>query len=98
MKRRDNWLRNGQPAHQLVHALHHLGSRLVGERHGQDGFRHDSEVLDQMSDAVGDDASLPAPGASQDEHRPVGGFDSLTLLRIELVEERQKVVDSGIVI
>jgi hypothetical protein len=43
-----------------------------------------------MSDAEGDDASFPAPRSSQDQHRPVGSFDGLTLLRIELVEKRQR--------
>ena len=42
-----------------------------------------------MSDAVSNNASLPAPGTSQNKHRPVGSFNSLTLLRIKLVKERQ---------
>jgi hypothetical protein len=37
-----------------------------------------------MRNAIGDDARLPAAGASQNEYRPVSGLDSLTLLRIEL--------------
>jgi hypothetical protein len=48
-----------------------------------------------MSDAVGDNASLTASGASQDEHRPLGSFDSFTLLRIELREKRQCGSGSG---
>src|ERR1700690_2522192 len=46
-------------------------------------------MLDQMGDAEGDDARLPAARAGQDEHRAVGGLDSFTLLRVELGEERQ---------
>jgi hypothetical protein len=42
-----------------------------------------------MSDPVRDNASFPAPRASQDKHRPIGTFNSLTLLWIELVEKRQ---------
>jgi hypothetical protein len=44
-----------------------------------------------MRNAVGDDARLAAARAGQNEHRPVSGFDSLTLLRIELGQEGQKV-------
>ena len=46
-------------------------------------------ILDQMGDAVGDDARLAAARAGQDQHRPVSGFDGFALLRIELIEERQ---------
>jgi hypothetical protein len=42
-----------------------------------------------MRDAVGDYACLPAARAGQNEHRPVSGFDSLTLLGIELGEKGQ---------
>ena len=89
MKSRDHRLGNGKAADQFVHALDHLGGGLVGEGHGQDGFRHHAQMLDQMGDAVGDDARLAAARAGQDEHRAFGGFDSFTLLRVELGEERQ---------
>ena len=46
--------------------------------------------LDEMGDAIGDDARLAAAGAGQNEHRAVGGFDGLTLLRVEL-ERKDKV-------
>ena len=46
-------------------------------------------VLDQIGDAISDDARLPAAGAGQDQHRALGGFDGFTLLRIQLVEKRQ---------
>src|SRR5262249_21387993 len=74
----------------FFHALTHLSGGLVGEGHGQNGFRHHAFLLDQIRDAVSDDACLAAPRAGEDQHRPVGGFNGLTLLRIELIEERQQ--------
>ena len=52
-------------------------------------LRHHAFVLDQIGDAIGDDARLPAAGAGEDQHRALGGFDGLALLRIQLVEKRQ---------
>ena len=46
-------------------------------------------MLNQIRDAISNDARLPAPRASQYEYRPFGGFDSLALLRIELFKKRQ---------
>ena len=89
MERRNDGLRHGQAADDLVHALDHLGSSLVGESNGQDGFRHRAQIFDQMGDAVRDNPCLPATGAGENEQRTFAGFDSFTLLRIELVEEGQ---------
>src|SRR2546422_9928108 len=85
----DGWLGYGEPADQFVHALNHFGSRLISERHRQDGLRHHAQVFDQMGDAVGDDARLPAACTSQDEQRPLSGFDGFTLPRVKLAEKRQ---------
>ena len=38
-----------------------------------------------MSDAVGDNPRLAATRAGEDEERTLAGFDSFTLLRIELI-------------
>ena len=89
MESRNHRLGDRKSAHQLIHALDHLRRSLVGKGHRQDGFRHDAQILDQMGDAVGDDARLAAARAGQDEHRPFGGFDSFALLRIEFFEKRQ---------
>ena len=43
---------------------------------------HHAFVLDQVRDAIGDDARLAAAGAGKDEHRAFGGFDGFALLRI----------------
>lgn len=42
-----------------------------------------------MRDAISYDARLPATRASKNQHRPVGGFDSFTLLGIKLIKKRQ---------
>jgi len=46
-------------------------------------------MLDQVGDAEGDDASLPAAGAGEDQQWAVSSFDGFALLRVELVEKRQ---------
>jgi hypothetical protein len=52
-------------------------------------------MLDQISNAVGNDTRLPAARASEDEHRALGSFDGLALLRIELFQKRQCGSGSG---
>jgi hypothetical protein len=89
MERGNKRLGNGEAADQFVHALSHLGGSFVGKSHRQDGFRHDTEALDQVRDAVGDDTRLAAARAGEDEQRALGGLDSLTLLRVELGEKGQ---------
>jgi hypothetical protein len=43
-------------------------------------------ILDQVCNAMGDDASLARSGAGQDQHRPVYVLDGFLLLRIEFTE------------
>ena len=82
---RDHGLRHGKPAHDALHAFDHLGRGLVRERHRENRLRHHPKVLDEVRDAVGDDARLPAARARQNQHRTVSGLDSLALLGIELI-------------
>ena len=89
MKGRDHRLGDAQTADKFFDALAHLGGGLVGEGHRQDGFRHHSHVLDQIGDAVGDDARLAAARAGEDQHRAFGSLDGFALLRVELIEKRQ---------
>src|SRR5579872_2363549 len=89
MKSRNDRLGYGQSADQLLNSLSHFSGSFVGEGHGENRLRHGPYALDQMSNAVSDDARLPAARTSQNEHRPVSGFDRLTLLRIEFREKRQ---------
>ena len=89
MEGRNDRLGDRQPSNQLLDTLAHLGCGFVRERHRQNRLRHGSDVLDQMRNSIGDDASLPATSASQDEHRPIDSFDGFTLLRVELCEKGQ---------
>jgi hypothetical protein len=74
-------------AHQLFHAFGHLCGSLVGEGDRQNGVRRGAQVVDQVGDAVGDDARLPRAGAGQDQHRPFHGLDRFSLLGIQLGEK-----------
>ena len=76
-----------EPAEQLLDALGHLGGGLVGEGDGEDGIRRDALRLNEIGDAVGDDAGLARAGAGQDEQRAVRGLDGGALLRIHLFEQ-----------
>ncbi len=73
-------------AEEFVDALGHLVGGLVGEGDGEDGVGRDAALLDEIGDAVGDDAGLAGAGAGEDEHRAVDGFDGFALLRIQFVE------------
>ena len=46
----------------------------------------DAALLDEISDAMGDDAGLARAGSGEDQHRAVDGFDGFTLLGIQFVE------------
>ena len=43
-------------------------------------------MLDQIGDAIGDDARLAGAGARQDEDRPIGGEHGFALLRIQAIK------------
>ena len=73
-------------ADELFDALGHLGGGLVGEGDGEDGVRRDTALLDEIGDAVRDDARLARARSGKDEHRTVDGLDCLTLLGIKFVE------------
>ena len=46
--------------------------------------------VNQVRDAIGDDARLAAAGAGQDEHRPVHSLDGFALLRIQIIQIRRQ--------
>lgn len=85
----DNGFCDRRSAGEFLDPFRHFRCGLVGERDRENRFRHHPDVFDQMGDSVCDYARLPAAGAGQDEHRAIGRFDGLTLLRIELREKRQ---------
>ena len=70
--------------HVLDPFLHLLG-RLVGK-----GDRKDlvggNALLQQISDATGDDAGFAGTGSGQQQERPVAVDDRFALLRVETVE------------
>ena len=78
-----------QPAQQFVDALRHLRCRFVGERHGQNRVGLNASILNQISDAIGNNTRLAAARPGQNQQRPVNGFDRFALLGVEFFEERQ---------
>ncbi len=64
----------------------HLLGRLVGEGDGEDLTRVEAVRREETSDAVGDDAGLPAPRPGQDQERPLGMADRLPLGGIQIAE------------
>ncbi len=67
---------------QLVYPLGHLRRGFVGEGDSKDGVRRHIAHLDQVGDAVGDDARLARAGAGEDEQGAIYGFNGGSLLRI----------------
>src|ERR1700691_5481772 len=63
-------------ADELVDALGYFGGGLVGEGDGEDGVRGGAALIDEVRDAVGDDAGLAGSGAGEDEDGAVDGFDA----------------------
>ncbi len=59
-------------AHQLLDAMAHLGSGLVGEGHRQDGVGRGVFDLDQPGDTVHQHPGLTGAGASQDHGLALG--------------------------
>ena len=62
-------------------ALLHGAGGFVGKRDGKNGVGRHAKI-EKMGDAIGDDTRLSSAGASQDQQRTVGGFDSFALARI----------------
>ncbi len=90
VERRNHRLGDAEPADEFFDALRHLRCGLVGKSHREDRFRHHAHLFDQVSNAERDHASLPAAGPGEDQHRPVGSLNRFALLRIQLVQKRQK--------
>ena len=70
--------------------LGHLRGSLVGKGHRQNRVRLYADAVDQVRDAIGDDAGLAAAGSRQDKHRPVDGLDGFALLRIQFAQVRRQ--------
>jgi hypothetical protein len=71
---------------ELLQALPHLSCGLVRERDRQDLVRLGADRVDQMRDAVREDARLPGAGAGDDEQRPLRRDHGLALGGVEVGE------------
>jgi hypothetical protein len=70
-----------------MNTLAHLVGGLIGEGHGQDTRSGDAMRLDQVCDAVRDDAGFAASGAGEQQERSFDVPDSRLLLWIETLEK-----------
>jgi hypothetical protein len=80
-------LRERGVAEDALNALSHLLGGFIGECYSQNTVRADSAFLNEIGDAVRDDAGFAGTGAGEQEHRPIDREDSLALLRIHVGEE-----------
>ncbi len=87
MKGRDQGLGEGRVPDQLLDPFGHLAGCLVGERNRKNRIRRYPGALDEVRDAVGDDARFAAAGSGQDQHRPFDGLNRLALLWVQFVEK-----------
>ncbi len=69
-------------------ALAHLPRRLVRERDGEDLVRLHAARVDQVRDAVRENACLAGARARDDENGPFGGHDGLALRVVQVREVR----------
>ena len=70
-------------AEHPLEALAHLPRGLVRERDREDLARLDLQVLDEVGDAMRQDARLPRARAGDDEQRPLGVLNGLALGLVE---------------
>ena len=73
MESRNQRIARTRGAQQIPHAKLHLVGGFVGEGDGEDLVRADVSILDQMRDAIGNDARFAAACACQDQDRPFSG-------------------------
>ncbi len=78
-------------AGQLVDALAHLVGRLVRERDAKDVSGQDADVVDKVSEPVGERSGLPGAGSRNDADEAFGRGDGFSLLLVEAFQE----VDHG---
>jgi hypothetical protein len=71
----------------VFHTLPDFAGGLVGERDGENFLRKHPLVLNELSDPVSQDACFAGAWTGHNQHRPIGGKNSLLLLLIEPVQE-----------
>ncbi|CAI8916143.1 hypothetical protein EMIT0196MI5_30307 [Pseudomonas sp. IT-196MI5] len=78
--------------HQLLDALAHLGSGLVGEGHRQDGVGRGVFDLDQPGDTVHQHSGFTGTSTGQDQLTTHGGCYSLALGIVEGVQQKGEII------
>ena len=84
-------------AHQAPQPVAHFAGRLVGEGHGQDAVGAHAAGPHQVSDAVGDDASLAAARPGNDKQRAVDSLDRFPLRRVQPLQYIRNLSHVGII-
>src|SRR3954469_2412693 len=74
------------PAEETLQAFPHLTGRLVREGDGEDLIRFRTDRVDEMGDAVGEDARLARARPGNDEQRPFRRQNRLPLSGIQVCE------------
>jgi hypothetical protein len=82
VKSRDQRLAGSRGTQQIPHTGFHLIRRFVRECDGENLFRTDAAILDQMRDPIRDYTRFSAAGARKNEYRPIRCLDRFQLLRI----------------
>ncbi|MNF54984.1 hypothetical protein D3C84_364300 [compost metagenome] len=78
--------------HQLLDALAHLGSGLVGEGHRQDGVGRGVFDLDQPGDTVHQHSGFTGTSTGQDQLTTHGGSYGLALGIVEGVQQKGEII------
>ena len=75
-----------KPAEEPLDAVAQLTRRLVGEGDGHDARRRHADLVDQVGDAMRDDAGFAAAGPGEDEKRSLTVDDGFVLGRVKPFE------------
>jgi hypothetical protein len=78
--------------HQLLDAMTHLGSGLVGEGHRQNGVRGRVFDLDQPGDTVHQHSGFTGTSTGQDQLTANGGCYGLALGIVEGVQQKGEII------
>jgi hypothetical protein len=78
--------------HQLLDAVTHLGSGLVGEGHRQNGVGRGVFDLDQPGDTVHQHSGFTGTSAGQDQLTAHGGRYGLTLGIVEGIQQKGEII------
>ena len=73
-------------AQKVLDPFAHLVGGLVGKGHGQNGIGRDFKRLDEIRDAVGQNAGFSAAGACQHQHRSGRGTHGFSLRVVKSLE------------